>query len=182
MSKYLEKHPLINKNLFVFEFPFHSSKMNNDKLSAYIINKYMNFGFTEDNNYNDIDLNDDHDENIVWVENFVKEKFSILNNFRINSLNHIAQINGFLESSYKRNHVNPFDYDMSPHFTSIYVVKGTGNFIIEYPDYKQEDAWQMFKMQPGRIFVFNSDLNYFTDKNLDKNINRQLLITNYKKL
>ena len=61
------------------------------------------------------------------------------------------------------------------------LVKGTGNFIIEYPDYKQEDAWQVFKMEPGRIFIFNSDLNYFTDKNKNKNINRQLLITNYKK-
>ena len=72
MNKYIERHLLINKNLFVFEFPFHCSKMNNDKLSAYIINKYINFGFTEDNNYSDIDLNDDHDENIVWVENFSK--------------------------------------------------------------------------------------------------------------
>lgn len=177
-----ERYNLVSKDLYTFKFPFHASKMDNEKLSAFLLNTYFNYKFSADNNYNDIIINE-HDNNVNWVEIYIKEKINSINSkLPLDPINRLAQINGHLESSYKRNHVNPYNYKMSPHYTSIYVVKGTGKLIIECPDYKQEDSYMLLNMKPGNIYVFNSDLNYFTDKNYDKNVNRQLLITNYERI
>ena len=176
------KYNLISKDLFNFKFPFKASKMDNDKLSAFIINTYINFKFTSDNNYNDIIIKTPN-QHIDWIENYIREKIGQIDNFiALDVINRLAQINGYLESSYKRNHINHYDYKRSPHYTSIYVVKGTGRIILEHPTYKQENNFSILEMKPGEIFVFNSDLNYFTDKNYDDTVNRQLLITNYEKL
>ena len=178
---YREKYNLVSKNLYVLNFPFSASKFDNEKLSAFILNTYFSYKFSPDNNYNDIIL-DEHDENAKWVEDYIREKVALIDNdVALNPINRLAQINGFLESSYKRNHINPYNPKLSPHYTAIYVVKGTGKLILEFPDYKQEDAFDILDLEPGRIFVFNSDLNYFTNKNPDKNTNRQLLIINYEK-
>jgi len=176
------KYRLIEKLLFNFKFPFTGSKMDNEKLSAFILNTYFNYKFSSDNNYNDIIFNE-VDQNINWVEQYIREKVtSIDNSIALDPINRLAQINGHLESSYKRNHINYYNYKLSPHYTSIYVVKGSGRLILEHPTYKQENDFSILEMEPGEIFVFNSDLNYFTDKNYDKNVNRQLLITNYERM
>ena len=176
------KYTLIEKLLFNFKFPFSSSKMDNEKLSAFILNTYFNYKFSSDNNYNDIILNE-VDQNINWIEQYIREKIASIDNLiALDPIDRLAQINGHLESSYKRNHINHYNYKLSPHFTSIYVVKGTGRLILEHPTYKQENDFSILEMEPGEIFVFNSDLNYFTDKNYDKNVNRQLLITNYERM
>ena len=182
MIKNLERYSLVKKDLFIFRFPFEASKFNNEKLSSFIINKYINYEFTIHNKYSDVLLSDEHDNNMVWLQTYVSERYNALEKLTLVPINTFAQINGFLDSSYKRNHVDPFNYKLSPHFTSIYVVKGTGKLIIEFPDYKQEDAYKILDLEPGTIYLFNSDLNYFTDKNRDKNINRQLMITNYERI
>ena len=95
-------------------------------------------------------------------------------------INTIANVHTFLEGSYKRNHVNPYDYKKSPNVTCIVVIKGEGDIIIEHPSYKNEDAFTQYKFKKGDYFIFPSDLEYFTSKNIDQNKYTQLLISNFE--
>ena len=64
--------------------------------------------------------------------------------------------------------------------TSVTVIKGTGQIVFDASEYLRPEDYRVYDLKPGRIFAFNSDIDYFTTKHTDRNCLRQLLIHNYE--
>jgi|TARA_Y100000401_G_C8284221_1_gene205160 hypothetical protein len=171
------------REILGMDFPFKASKCDFDKISGFIMNTYINFNFLPENNYSDIPLESQQD--IKWVQEYIKDKLAQaqVGQYRRalpRPLNQLAQVNGFLESSYKRNHINHRDFEHSPGMTSVTVIKGTGQIVFDASEYLRPEDYRVYDLKPGRIFAFNSDIDYFTTKHTDRNCLRQLLIHNYE--
>ena len=170
------------KEILGLEFPFEFSKVDFEKISGFILNTYFNFNFLPENNYSDIPL--ESEQNIKWVQEYILDKLhqAEVGKYRLavpSPLNQLAQVNAFLESSYKRNHIDHKDFENSPGLTSLCVIKGGGKIIFDASEYLRPNDHRGFELKPGRIFIFNSDIDYFTTKHTDKTSLRQLLIHNY---
>jgi len=169
---------VVLKEILMDKIPCKDINVDFENISQYIINKYIGYEFEDRNYHRDIEMGFLPD--IDRIHKFLNTEFRKHQWPSLVPIDSIANVHVFLEGSYKRNHINPFDYKKSPNLTCIVVVKGQGELIIEHPDYKQENAFSQFSFEQGDYFIFNSDLNYFTSKNTDRNKYTQLLINNYE--
>ena len=174
----MERKTVVTKDIFTGNLPCKEINVDLQTISSLIINNYINTGPIENNLYRDIKLEGSTD--LDRINKYFSDQFRLKKLPSPVPINMLGSINVYLECNHKRNHYFPYHYHTSPHMTAVIVIKGEGNIIIQHPSYKAEHAYSEFIMKEGDYYLFNSDLDYFTDKNLSKEKNRQLLFINYE--
>jgi len=95
-------------------------------------------------------------------------------------LNMFASLEGYLESSYKRNHVDYKQPHLSSDFTAIYLVKGHGQLIFEFDsNTRGKQEYVLFLKEKDYVF-FNSNLDYYFAKNPERDLIRSYLTINFR--
>ena len=174
----MKRKIVVQKEIIWGQIPCEDINVDLEKISQNIISKLIGYDFEDRNYYRDIklDFQKDNDKiNKYFDIEFRKQKWPSLV-----PINSIANVHVFLEGTYKRNHIDPYNYSESPNMTALIIIKGSGELVIEHSDYKQENSFSQFSFNQGDYFIFNSDLNYFTSKNTNREQYTQLLINNYE--
>ena len=120
------------------------------------------------------------DQNILWYNDYIRDKYKAFNMFTLTAEDWYGQILKPGENSYKRNHVNPNHTHRSPEFTSVLVLQGEGIATLEYDDNIDKGRLWNHPLQKHHFIVFNSSLDFFIHKNRgDKDL--IYLVVHYKK-
>ena len=154
------------------------SSVNIKEIKSTILEDLINFNFTENNRYKDIDVK--LTQHITWLSDYVRDTFKLKTGKNLNMLNLKAQIHPANETNIKRNHINSYDLRNSPDMTLMYFIESDeNNMIVEYEDHRHKEKYWTIPFKTNKLIMFNSDLNYYLLPNtLDKF--RIILIINFE--
>lgn len=169
---------ILSTTFVIEDFLPKESNVKNSELNGFILNDLATQSFEpiNKNRYGDLNLN--HKKEFNWIFDYIREQIFLKNNhmqLRFEKL--FANVEGYLESSFSRNNVNTNDIFNSPDLTILYCVNGEGELVIEYPDNKNLDKYILLDTEPGKIIIFNSNLNFYFLKNPSKDLRTTLCYT-----
>lgn len=152
-----------------------SSLIDNKVLENNILTDYTKLTINpiKPNKYNDLQLT--YNKNQTWViENIIERiQHDYPSVYALETINIFANLEGYLESSYKRNHDNS-------DFTAIYLVKGFGELIFEWDSNTRGKKDYIVNLKEKEYLFFNSNLNYYFTKNPNRDLIRSYITINFK--
>jgi hypothetical protein len=158
----MNKKVLTEKFLFTFNLP-NLSKVNNLELNRKIYEQKQNFVFLPTNKYEDIDILFSQD--VKWVSDYVVEKLSVYQGKQTYVSDYFVNVQKPEHISFKRNNINLNDIRNSCDYTCLFIVKGEGNLYLEYDNNIRKQQTFVEKIKEKSIAVFNSDIEYYLDRN-----------------
>lgn len=130
------------------------------------------------NKYNDLSLT--YNKNQTWLIEHITDRVHHDFKYSLELLNIFGSLEGYLESSYKRNNVDYNQSNLSSDFTAIYLVKGHGQLIFEFDsNTRGKQEYVLFLKEKDYVF-FNSNLDYYFTKNPERDLIRSYLTINFR--
>tara|TARA_R100001086_G_scaffold246105_2_gene177906 strand:- start:249 stop:776 length:528 start_codon:yes stop_codon:yes gene_type:complete len=173
----MKKENLTEKNIYVDTLP-NLSKVNNLELGKRLQEEYDNFIISPSNTYEDVDI--PFLKEVKWISDYIEHKFLCYYGEDIYLTDHYINIQKPNHMSFKRNNIKLNDLRNSADYTALYVIDGSGNLYLEYDDNVKKQQTFVNYIKEKSIAMFNSDIQYFIDRN-KTNYNRIILTFLYKK-
>lgn len=158
----MDKKVLTEKFLVKFNLP-NLSKVDNLELNRRIYEQKQNFVFSPSNKYEDINISFLQD--VKWVSDYIIEKLAVDQKKHTYVSDHFVNIQKPEHMSFKRNNINLNDIRNSCDYTCLFIVKGEGNLYLEYNDNIRKQQTFVEKIEERSILIFNSDIEYYLDRN-----------------
>ena len=145
------------------------SKIDSDSISKSLRNDFKNTVFDHSNKFYDINLT--YHGQHSWIYNLIQEQVYAYHNVNYVNLKNWANIETFNQSSISRNNLFLENVHDQHWYTLIYILKAgqnSGELIIKYQKPTQRYFYDFLHVQEGNFYLFNSNIDYYFSKNLDK--------------
>jgi hypothetical protein len=168
---------ILSETFYVTDFLPESSKVDNNLVHSLILNDYAKQSFSTifENKYNDVFIK--YHQQYGWIFDYIRDQFYIKYNISLRLEKTIANVEGYLESTFKRNQVDLYDIKGSPDYTILYFVQGEGDLVIEWSDHRDLNRYLTVEFESKKIIIFNSDLNYYLTKNTSQDLRSSIIFT-----
>lgn len=173
----MKKETLTEKNIYIDTLP-NLSKVNNLEIGRRLQEENDNFIISPSNKYEDVDI--PFLQQVKWISDYIEHKFLTYYGEDIYLIDHYINIQKPNYMSFKRNNINLNDIRNSADYTALYVVNGNGNLYLEYDNNIRKQQTFVTPLKQKSIAIFNSDIEYFIDRNKTE-YNRIVLNFLYKK-
>jgi len=145
------------------------SNIDSDKISESLRKDLEKTTFGISNKFYDINLT--YHGQHSWIYDLIQQQIFTYHNINYKNINCWGNLETFNESSITRNNLFLEDVHNQPWFTLIYILKAgenPGELILKYQKPTQRYFYQNLNVQEGNFYLFNSNIDYFFSKNLDK--------------
>jgi|TARA_Y100000015_G_C2381418_1_gene85172 hypothetical protein len=145
------------------------SNIDSDKISESLRKDLEKTTFGISNKFYDINLT--YHGQHSWIYDLIQQQIYAYHNINYKNINCWGNLETFNESSITRNNLFLEDVHNQPWFTLIYILKAgenPGELILKYQKPTQRYFYQNLNVQEGNFYLFNSNIDYFFSKNLDK--------------
>lgn len=173
----MKKETLTEKNIYIDNLP-NLSKVNNLELGRRLQEENDEFIISSSNKYEDVDI--PFLQQVKWISDYIEHKFLTYYTEDIYLIDHYINIQKPNYMSFKRNNINLNDIRNSADYTALYIVNGNGNLYLEYDNNIRKQQTFIYPLKQKSIAMFNSDIEYFIDRNKTE-YNRIVLTFLYKK-
>ena len=173
----MKKEILTEKNIYIDTLP-NLSKVDNLELGRRLQEEHDNFIISPLNKYEDINI--PFLKQVKWISDYIQHKFLCYYKKDIYLIDHYINIQKPNHMSFKRNNINLNDIRNSADYTVLYIVDGSGNLYLEYDNNRKKQQTFFTPLNKKSIAIFNSDIEYFIDRN-KTNYNSKRLKFLYKK-
>jgi len=145
------------------------SNIDSDKISESLRKDLEKTTFGISNKFYDINLS--YHSQHSWIYDLIQQQIYAYHNINYVNIKSWGNLETFNESSITRNNLFLEDVHNQPWFTLIYILKAgenPGELILKYQKPTQRYFYQNLNVQEGNFYLFNSNIDYFFSKNLDK--------------
>jgi len=174
----MKKEILTEKSIYIDTLP-NLSKVNNLELGRRLQEEHDSFIISPSNIYEDVDI--PFLTQVKWISDYIEQKFVCYYHEDIYLTDHYINIQKPNHMSFKRNNIKLNDLRNSADYTALYVLHGSGNLYLEYDDNVKKQQTFVTPLKEKSITVFDSDVEYFIDRNKTE-YNRIILNFLYKKI
>lgn len=146
-----------------------NSLVDNDVLKKLALEDCNKFVPHFKNRHNDI--NNTYHKYYTWILEYIRDHYikHSFQNLTLECLNSFINREKKFESTFKRNHINPYDLNNSPEMTVLYFIQGGGGELtLEWDNGRYKDCFNKFAVKDKQFFIFNSDFDYYLTKNTEK--------------
>tara|TARA_R100001244_G_C5170771_1_gene131635 strand:- start:5259 stop:5801 length:543 start_codon:yes stop_codon:yes gene_type:complete len=146
-----------------------SSKIDNKLVTERIAQDASKQPHTFDNLYHDININ--YHGQHSWIFDLIRENINV--HAKVNFINYKnwANSEGFNQNSFKRSTLDPNQIKGQPDYTLIYITNAgdnAGELVLEFDSPVEKDKYFWVPVKTGNFYLFNSNINYYFTRNLDK--------------
>jgi len=145
------------------------SNIDSDKISESLRKDLEKTTFGISNKFYDINLS--YHSQHSWIYDLIQQQIYAYHNINYVNIKSWGNLETFNESSITRNNLFLEDVHNQPWFTLIYILKAgenPGELILKYQKPTQRYFYQNLNVQEGNFYLFNSNIDYYFSKNLDK--------------
>jgi len=164
----MQKQVLVEKSITWGNLS-NDSLVKNDILKKFAIDDCNKFVPSFHNRYNDIKYT--HHKYYNWIMEYIRDHYRkhSFNKLTLECYDSFLNRDKKYESTYKRNHIDPYNLQASPEMTVIYILQGDGGELtIEWDNGKHKDNFWKFPIREKQFFIFNSDIDYYFTKNTEE--------------
>jgi len=145
------------------------SLIDNDKISESLKKDLEKTTFDVVNKNYDIPLT--YHGQHSWIFDLIKEQIRAYQHIDFVNKNSWANVETFNEISVTRNNLDIQNFNEQPKYTLIYILQAgdnSGELILKYKQPNQKTYIHTCHVQQGNFYLFNSNIDYYFAKNLDK--------------
>jgi len=110
-------------------------------------------------------------QNLDWISWYVRNKMFVKQNINLDFMNHYLLKQDYNESLLKRRHLEYYSKKETPDFITIYFMDNSSNSLeLEYDDHRYKNLNWTVPVEQNKCVTFNSDINFYFNKNKEKEI------------
>ncbi len=144
------------------------SGVNNDEVKKFLL-KEVSSSLKNLNDYEEYSCG--FNQNLDWINTYIRNKLSAKHKIFLDFMDHYLLKQNYNESILKRNHLDFYSTKNTPDFISIYFSDdSSNNLILEYDDHRSKNLNWKIPIEKNKCVTFNSDINFYFNKNKEDKI------------